>query len=209
MKKIAITQRLINNHTYFEQREALDINFARLMNSCNIIPIILPVKYDFEHYFNQFDIDGVILTGGNDLGVLDKNDLSIMRDDFEKNLIKFCIEKKIPLMGMCRGMQIIADYFGSSFKKIETEVNVRYDIKPNRSSAYFKYLKKLKNLNSFHDYSIENLSKDLIVSATDTKGVIKAIEHKSEKIFAQMWHSEREKTFREPEIDIIKFFFTK
>ena len=70
-----------------------------------------------------------------------------------------------------------------------------------------QYLENLKSLNSFHDFTIDKISDDLLISGTDKKGVIKAIEHKKAKIFAQMWHPEREKKFSQPEIDLIKGFF--
>ena len=207
MKKIAVTQRLIKNESYYEIREALDINFSKLIKACGFLPIILPYNIDFKEYFREFNIEGVILTGGNDLNNFKKNELSKKRDDFENRLIKFCIQSKIPILGICRGMQIIAEYFGSNFKKIHGEVGVRYKLKPNNNSRYYNYLKNLDLLNSYHNYTIEKISDEFLISGTDNKGIIKAIEHKKEKIFCQMWHSEREKKFRKSEIDLINGFF--
>jgi len=45
------------------------------------------------------------------------------------------------------------------------------------------------------------------VSATTNDGIIKAIEHKEHKIFAQMWHSEREFVFNKQEVQLIKDLF--
>ena len=94
MKKIAITQRLIKNETYYEIREALDVSYCKLLDVCGFIPIVLPHEVNFEKYFNKFDINGLILTGGNDLYVFNKNELSKKRDDYEKKILKFCIKKK-------------------------------------------------------------------------------------------------------------------
>ena len=104
MKKIAITQRLISNDNYYEVREALDTRWAKLFEELDFIPIVLPIDINFKKYFKHFQIDGIFLTGGNDLNSLNTNDLSRLRDIFELNLISYGIENKIPIFGVCRGM---------------------------------------------------------------------------------------------------------
>ena len=207
MKKIAITQRLIKNDSYHEIREALDVNYSKLIRACGYLPIVLPYKIDFKDYMKELDIHGVILTGGNDLNSVNNNSLSETRDNFEYKLIEHCVNNRIPLFGICRGMQIIAEYFGSTFKQINDEVGIRYELKINKKTKYLQYLENLKSLNSFHDFTIDKISDDLLICGTDKKGVIKAIEHKKAKIFAHMWHPERKKNFSQSEIDLIKGFF--
>ena len=111
MKKIAITQRLVVNESYYESREALDIRWGMLFKELGFLPIVLPTEYDFEIFFEALDIDGICITGGNDLNTLNPNELSKKRDEFEKRLIQLGINKNIPVFGICRGMQIIADFF--------------------------------------------------------------------------------------------------
>jgi len=136
MKKIVVTQRLLENESYHEVREALDINYCSLLQECGYLPIVLPYEVDFKKYFNDIGIDGVLLSGGNDLNVCSKNSLSKKRDEFEVELLEYCIEQKIPVFGICRGMQLIAHYFGSSFKKVENEVNVRNKLIVKSGSLY-------------------------------------------------------------------------
>lgn len=207
MKKIAITQRLIENESYIEIREALDINYCKLVQACGFLPIVLPYEVEFEQYFRELEIDGVVLTGGNDLFSCNQNELSKKRDKFEKELLRYCIENDVPVFGMCRGMQLIAEYFGSSFKKVEDQVNVRHKLIINDVSKYKVYLAKLNQVNSFHNFGIDCLSDELQVSAYSEDGIIKAIEHKKYKIFGQMWHSERETTVNADESNLIKGFF--
>jgi putative glutamine amidotransferase len=207
MKKIAITQRLTENKTYFEVDELLDISWGKLLAKINYMPIILPYEYNFKEYFNEMNISGILLTGGNDLNELNKNKLSKKRDDFEMELIRYAIKESIPIFGVCRGMQIIAKYFGCSFNPISDQVNTRHKLITNQKSKYQKYLNNLETVNSFHNYTINDLSNELIISATNNEQVIKAIEHTKHKIFAQMWHSEREQPFIENELKIIGEFF--
>lgn len=208
MKKILITQRLANNESYFEQREMLDIAWGKLFKEVNLLPISLPYEYDFEKYFNEVEIDGVLLTGGNDLNSLNQNELSQKRDDFENKLIYYAIKNNIPVFGVCRGMQIITEYFGSNFKIVNGQVDTKHKLVVNGDSKYSDSLNSIEEVNSFHNYGIDNLSDEFIVSASCEKGLIKAIEHKKYKIFAQMWHSERVVPFNLNELNLIKVFFT-
>ena len=207
MKIIAVTQRLVLNQNYYEMREALDVKWGKLFKKINFLPVILPIEFEYKKYFNFIKIDGIILTGGNDLNNTNKNKLSLKRDIFEKGLIRYSIKNKIPIFGMCRGMEIIADYFGANFKKVKGQVGIRHKLKVNKNSKYFKELKKISSVNSFHNYAIDSLPKNLIISATNEKGMIKAMEHNRYKIFGQMWHSERENLFDKNQINLIKKFF--
>lgn len=207
MKKIAVTQRLILNQNYYEMREALDINWGKLLKKLNFLPVILPIEFEYNKYFNSIKIDGIILTGGNDLNNTNKNELSLKRDKFEKGLIKYAIKKKIPIFGMCRGMEIIADFFGGNFKKVKNQVGIRHGLIINKKSQYFNQLNKISTVNSFHNYAIDKIPDNFVVSAKSGNGIIKAIEHKKYKIFGQMWHSEREKLFDKNQINLIKNFF--
>lgn len=207
MKKILITQRLAENESYFEQREILDVSWGRLFKKIDILPIVLPYECDFKSYFENIEIDGVLLSGGNDLNSLNQNKLSLKRDAYELKLIEYCSFHNIPLFGVCRGMQVIAKYFDATFKKVDNQVAIKHKIKVDKNSKYFKYLKKLEEVNSFHNFAIDRISDEFLVSATSEDKIIKAIEHKELKIFAQMWHSERVSPFNEYELNLIKEFF--
>lgn len=207
MKKIAITQRLMLNESYYELREALDVRWACLFKELDFLPIVLPIEYNFEEYFKEIDIDGVLLTGGNDLYSINNDKVAQQRDIFEKKLIKYSIVNNIPIFGVCRGVQIIAEYFGAEFKEVQNQVATKHTLKVNKKSKYFKELNKINIVNSFHNYAVEQLSDSFLISATNDNGIIKAIEHKEYKIFGQMWHSEREGVFIKEELVLIRDFF--
>lgn len=208
MKKIAITQRLILNDSYFEVREALDVRWAKLFKELDYIPIALPLNIDFVDYFKNFSIEGILLTGGNDLNSLKSNKLSKLRDEFEFKLIRYGIKNNIPIYGVCRGMQLIAEYFGCSIKLIENHVGTKHHLNISKKSKYTKYLINLEKVNSYHNFSVGNIGNDLLVSAKSEDNSIEAIEHTKNKIFAQMWHPEREEPFVKAELELIKEFFS-
>jgi len=200
----------MENDTYYEVREALDVQWGALFKELDFLPIILPFEYDFEKYFENMKIDGILLTGGNDLYRLNQNNISKQRDEFEKKLIEYGIKNNIPIFGVCRGMQIIAEYFGADLVKVENQTNIRHSLVVNINSKYFNLLNTIKDVNSFHNYAVDNLPDELLLSSSNGNGIIKAIEHKKYKIFGQMWHSERETPFNSAELSLIKnFFITK
>ncbi len=198
-KKIAITQRIIQNKSYPETREALDIRWGKLLYKLDLLPVVLPYGVDFQKY----EFDGVILSGGNDLGEIS------FRDEYEYNLIKYCLQRGIPILGVCRGMQVINGFFGGSLKKVRDQVGIEHGLIVNDDSKYASLLNNLSQVNSYHTYGIDKLGEGLQISAwNEDKTVIKAIEHKTKKILGIMWHSEREEPFRKEELELIDGFFS-
>jgi len=207
MKKIAITQRLIETQGYFEWRECLDVRWGKLFLELDFVPVILPLEYDFKKMFKELHIEGLLLSGGNDLFQFSENDLSKKRDAFEKELLAFSISEKIPVLGVCRGMQLIGDYFGSTFTSVKGHAGTKHDLKINATSRYAHLLKQISTVNSYHNYAIKLPPESFLISATAQDDVIEAFEHKIEKILGVMWHSERVDPFDNNEIQLIKEFF--
>ena len=135
-------------------------------------------------------INLLILAGGND--VLSNKKESKIRNSVEVNLIKKSIKKKIPILGVCRGAQLLNVTFGGKITKIKNHMNTRHQI-------FFEDEKilKFKNLsvNSYHNYGIlkKNLSKSFIPFAKDKNENIEMFFCKNKKIIGSMWHPEREK----------------
>ncbi len=208
MKKIAITQRLYEEKSYNETREMLDVQWGSLFRELDFVPIVMPMEFDSEIIYNSVGFEGIVLTGGNDLSIINNDSLSVKRDLFEKKLIEFGIGKKIPILGVCRGMQVVADYFDSTFKKVEGHIKTFHKLNVSEKSKYKNLLKELGAVNSFHSYSVDTVSNSLAVSATSEDGSTEAIEHVELKIFGQMWHPERKNPFSDSEKELFTHFFS-
>lgn len=207
MNRVGITQRLVREEKYDEIRDALDIRWQELLSSIDLISIPIPMNIDISVY-DSLDLNVIILTGGNDLSSQSDNVLSKLRDKHENICIKYAIENSIPLLGVCRGMQLIAEYFGSTFKIVNDHIAKRHQIVPVNDHEYKKYLNKIGNVNSYHKYAIDVLGDDLnAIGICPDDNVIEAIIHKKYKIFGQMWHPEREKPFDLYNCQIISSFF--
>ena len=131
----------------------------------------------------------LILAGGNDI-ITNKKD-SKLRNKIENNLIKEAIKLKIPIIGICRGAQLLNLYFGGKIRKIQSHMRTRHNIFLEKNEII--KMNKL-NVNSFHNYGIgpKDLSKKLKVIGIDDKKNIEMYLLKEKKILGIMWHPERE-----------------
>ena len=145
---------------------------------------------------NNKNIDLIIIPGGNDL--FEKSKISTSRLKVESLLINFSILKKIPLLGVCRGMQLINHYFGGSLSKIKGHMRKSHNI-------YLKdnlFLKDRMIVNSYHNFGVKkiNVAKKFKILAVDSNNNIEMFEHEQKKIIGVMWHPEREKNYKKLEL---------
>ncbi len=169
--------------------------------------IIIPTKVNYHEYLDNFEICGIILSGGGDLYSIDKSELSLQRDKKEKQILDYAIINSIPIIGVCRGMQFIAESFNSTLKSITNHVSVKHEIFPVSKFWGSTYFNDREKVNSYHNYAIENLSDDLICTFKSSDGCIESFIHESQKIYCQMWHPEREVPFANFDLKIFQNFF--
>jgi N5-(cytidine 5'-diphosphoramidyl)-L-glutamine hydrolase len=208
MKIIGVTQRLVREGKHDEIRNSLDIRWQKLSLSLGLLPLPIPINTDISLY-TDLNLNGIILTGGNDLSSQSTNSLSKLRDKHEIMCIDFAINNSIPLLGVCRGMQLIAEYFGSTFKTVDNHVAKRHQIVSVNEHEYKKCFDQTENVNSYHKFTINVLGDELVpVAICPDDNTIEAIQHKKHKIFAQMWHPERENPFDLNNCQIISSLFS-
>lgn len=194
MKKIiAITQRVERFNKYDELRDCLAQSWSAVAKKLNYELLPLSNNSNPREIFSSLDLSGIILSGGNSISIDENNkeeDISIQRDNFERELIRLAITQQIPILGVCRGMQLINIYFGGSIVKINGHVNVTHDIKVNFKNKY----NDLKiSVNSYHNWGItkQSLSGELLPFAKATDGTIEGYVHRNHKVGGIMWHPER------------------
>ena len=201
---LAVTQRVIKNEKTNEIRDSLDQRLTTFLLKNNFKPIFIPSVFNKKkeklliNFLKDLDIKGLILTGGENFGI-NRN-----RDFTEILLIKWAIKKKIPVLGICRGMQLICRYYGSTLKKVSSHVRKRHQI--INTSKNFKFD---KIVNSYHNFSIKKCPKQFSVSAYSKDGNIEAVESMHLNLFGIMWHPEREKVFSKNDLINIKKIFKK
>ncbi len=202
MLKIGISQRLgFSKHGEF--RSQIDTKLVHFIFKCGFQPIIIPyfiiknkgkLKKAIINWLKQIDLDGIVLSGGEDLGKF------ILRDNTENILISYVIKESIPLIGICRGMQVIGNYFNTKLVKVKNHVNTIH---------YVHLSKKKFRVNSYHNYSLEDCPENFNIECISSDGKIESIMNKTNKIYACMWHPERNKKFHNRDILKFKKIFSK
>ncbi|MEJ6347755.1 gamma-glutamyl-gamma-aminobutyrate hydrolase family protein [Holzapfeliella sp. He02] len=179
------------------------------------IPFIIPLTNDASVIKQQIDaVDALILSGGHDVSPrfyheepkANLGDISPERDEFDFALLKYAEEKQIPVLGICRGAQIMNVFHGGSLHQdlsYRSEDSLKHNqqkhpdmtthsvnIAPD--SKLFDSLKTTQTLvNSFHHQVINQLADTFVVSATASDGVIEGFESPTHPfLLAVQWHPE-------------------
>jgi len=152
---------------------------------------------------------GVVITGGHDVDpVLYAEESQVLpqydpeRDAFESAIIDDALQRNLPLLGICRGAQLLNVRLGG---------NLHQDLRNHREhTSHRRTIFPLKTLlverntllhallgaerasiNSLHNQSIARLGKDLDVSGRDLDGIIQAVEDPQRRfLLGVQWHPE-------------------
>ena len=196
MKFIGITQRLLENTSYYEVREALSVEWGEFFKEHlqGFLPLPLSYAIPFSDYVESLGklLSGVLLSGGNDLNSLNPNPLSLMRDEYEREILTHCLQHNLPLLGICRGAQVVAEYFGAKLERVSGHIGSHLVLDVCNGKKF--------EVNSFHNYGVTSLGDSLESLAEAEDSSIEAFKNKQKSIFALMWHIEREKGMQEDRI---------
>ena len=149
MKRIGITQRVVHIEAYNEYRDALDHAWVDLFLKLGYLPVVLPNLSDagvISEYLDACSLDGVVLTGGNNLSQTQTGDISTVRDAFESTLIDYCLSNNLPILGVCRGMQMLNVFFGGKIVPVDGHVCADHLIRFKNNGAY--------HVNSYHELGV-------------------------------------------------------
>ena len=206
IKIIGVTQRVDYIDDYNQRRDSLDQNWHLFFSKINYFPIPLPnISRNIKEYLNQLNLNSILLSGGNSIASLDPtiNDAAPERDAFEIALLSFALNKKLPVIGICRGMQVINYFLGGKLKKTDNQVNIYHKIRKITQNYHLP-----KKVNSYHKYVIplKNISDQLTPLALDDDDNVEAFISKEKNILGLMWHPERDKPFDKKTIALISNF---
>lgn len=194
----------------------MNLRNIRAIEQAGGIPIILPYYSDYQEIAALLDkIDGLYLPGGYDI------DPSLFheepnpglgtiipeRDRLEKEIIPYFLEKDKPILGVCRGCQILNVVTGgtmyqdldSQFPKqlIQHTQKAAFNhrshtvtIAPASLLGRLVQVGKIK-VNSYHHQANRSLGKDFMISAVADDGVMEAFESKIHRfVLGVQWHPE-------------------
>jgi N5-(cytidine 5'-diphosphoramidyl)-L-glutamine hydrolase len=197
MTLIAVSQRVAVDPPVGERRDCLDQSWAAFLADCGLTP--LPVPNDIRairHLVALTPIRGILLTGGNNLAVYGGD--APERDAAESTLLDIADERDLPVLGVCRGMQVLQDRFGIALERVSGHVAPRQVIAINGVP---------EEVNSYHDFGARETRLPLETWAAAADGVVKAVRHGRRPMVGIMWHPERMTPFAARDLSLVRSFF--
>lgn len=199
------------------QKFCLIDKYVEAVSQSGGIPLIIPgIAFDDSISSLFQKIDGVLLTGGGDIETRRYNGedhpkvygVDTARDQLEIDLVQSAVTNKKPLLGICRGIQLINVALGGDlYSDIsdQRENSLRHDwfpdiprdllaheVQVNAKSKLYEITKSdLMEVNSLHHQGIKSLAPGLTATALAEDGMIEAVEMDNHPFFLGLqWHPE-------------------
>lgn len=191
--------------------------YANTLLRAGALPVLLPRTTDEDTVCALLDsIDGLLLAGGEDVhparfgeekhtacGAIDE-----VRDEFELLLIRHALKRRMPIFGICRGIQVLAVALGATlFQDIESQLGIER-VKHYQKESFddathvvrFKEGGLLERItqtsvmptNSMHHQAIKEASDQIRIEGITMDGIIEAISAAdNDAVFGVQFHPER------------------
>lgn len=191
-----------------------NMDYPWAVEKAGAIPVVLPITQNKETIEEIADrMDALLLSGGHDVNPLlygqePKQKLTMIlpeRDSFDYMLIEAFFKRKKPILGICRGLQIINVYFGGTlfqdidYRKEETlkhtqdafPFDVTHRVKVIENTFLAEAFKGEDTVNSYHHQMADKVADGFKIAALSTDGVVEAIEYEGDQIiYATQFHPE-------------------
>jgi N5-(cytidine 5'-diphosphoramidyl)-L-glutamine hydrolase len=193
---VGVTQRVDRVDSYEEFRDALDQRLIDWVVEIGLIPIPIPnslvglylsknKQLVLDRWLETLNIEVLILSGGNDIGDSPQRDLT------ENCLLSWAEKNRKPVLGICRGMQIMGVYAGGKLIKVDEHVRTRHKLEmSDNNKDIFP-----ESVNSYHNHALKECPNTFEILAKSKDGNLEAMKHKKLPWEAWMWHPEREERF--------------
>ncbi len=196
-------------------------NYANWIKNTPGIDVV-KLTYNDDNYLPALDqCDGILLSGGQDVHPRYYNKVEYMdfykgtipdiderRDAFEWRVLEYSQENKLPVLGICRGLQLANVFFGGTLlldipatgkrnhSKIREGEDRYHTITVTPGSALEKIAQTNTGIvNSAHHQSALKVAENLFVTAVSEDGVVEGLERKSfydlPYLMLVQWHPER------------------
>ena len=191
-QKIGVSLRIVNAQNYEEERDALSHDWTSLLEDLGFISVHIPnTLKNLESFLDEMNLDGIVLSGGDNIGENKK------RDETENKILNYALERKIPIIGICRGMQLINKYFGGKLSIDNSTIHLAEKHNVDITHENFRTLFSSESfpVNTYHQNMIQvegmgNGLKPFAIFGKD--GSIEGFFHEEFYIIGVMWHPERD-----------------
>lgn len=206
-RRFGLSMRVAPETRYEEVRDAVAADWAELMQHALPEATWLPIPNvgdDAVELVEDWGIEAIILTGGNDLGQY------AYKDATDRALLRVALQNGLPLLGVCRGMQVMVDRFGVPLHDCAPEAHVATHHPVDICEGELRDVigSDRLSVNSYHRYAvpIAGLPEQLELLAVVEQWA-EAVRIEGQSIYGIMWHPERDRPFRDSDRRLIRHTF--
>ena len=218
---------------YDDERNSLWMipGYMKMLEAQGFAPIMLPLtdnENELEYYTEL--CGGFLLTGGQDVspGMYGEQAAEkcgkpcVLRDNMEKYILNFAVDYDKPVLGICRGIQIMNTVFGGTlYRDLPSEYGSRvnhcmtppydravHEVSIVKNTPLYKIIGKEKiGVNSYHHQAIKKLAPSLTAAAISEDGLTEAVYMENKHFIAAVqWHPELNYLSDENSVKLIRAF---
>lgn len=189
-------------------------NYLGALQSAGLTPLLIPVNGDPAGAADMLDrLDGLVLTGGGDMAPAvygaaqqpQTANVDTRRDALEIRLVELARERDLPLLAICRGIQVVNVALGGTLIQdlpttdppspghmvIDAWNGVAHPVRLKQGSRLHGLLGAEISVNSLHHQGIATLAPGLRAVGRAPDGLIEAVEDPDARfLVAVQWHPE-------------------
>ena len=204
MKLVAVTQRCVDVPGR-ETRDCLDQAWPRFLAACGFLAAPAPNAPELlDAWLARMTPEAVLLTGGNAAPGTGQGDACPKRDAVERALVEWARPRGVPVLGVCRGGQMLNAFHGGRLRPLSGHVAQPHPLTPLQGAPSGLP----KHANSYHDFGLlpEDLGAGLSALALAPDGSVELFAHASLRQAGLLWHPERFAPFRPEDIALVRNF---
>lgn len=193
---LLVSMRLAPSTTYYEERDAISHDWGRLLEDLNVTPVLVPNSLrNPARTFDEFRPNGILLTGGDDLGGGPSEfGRQTSRDRTEFALVAEALSRDVPILAVCRGLHVLNAFLDGRLTRSVDEPHVAVDHAVTLLAPLGGRPEgSVVEVNSFHNHGVhlDGLARALRPVAVTAGGFVEALEFPEHRTLAIQWHPER------------------
>jgi N5-(cytidine 5'-diphosphoramidyl)-L-glutamine hydrolase len=210
VRPLLVSQRFLSEEAYPELRAGLDLRWGPFLEQAGLLAI--PAAPDLDPAALLAAVPacvGLLLTGGNDLAAVSTDPLSKARDAYEEALLAAVESAGLPVLGVCRGLQLLGFRDGYRLEEEPDHVATRHSLIAAKTSRWLG-ARGCFEVNSYHRWALRGAGESgrLRIAAETEDGGVEALETEAgPPLLGIMWHPEREEPFQTTDLELFDRFF--
>lgn len=179
-------------------------DYAQAVAEAGGLPVHLTQEVDPGRIVER--LDGLILPGGPDVhpghygqGRAKGTVVDQERDAYEFGLLRTAVELDRPVLGICRGLQVVNVYHGGSLHQHVPSHAMHswapsepvHEVMIEPRSIIGRLSGTRLEVNSRHHQAVDSLGTGLVAVGWAEDGIVEAIEHEQARVIAVQWHAEK------------------